>query len=193
VRPLLGVHPNVISLFALVAGCLAGVSFWLAHRSELFFLTAAVLMAVSGLADAVDGIVAREAGRASRFGDFLDHFFDRLVEVAILGGLAVAPGATTWLGMAVLLLVLLNSYLGTQIHASFGSRDYTGLGKAQLFVGLVVMAVFLAWRPDAALAALGGTVSAVDLFLVAAGTMTVVAMTQRLVLAWRLDRPGEPQ
>jgi len=165
----------------------------LAHRSELFFLTAAVLMAVSGLADAVDGIVAREAGRASRFGDFLDHFFDRLVEVAILGGLAVAPGATTWLGMAVLLLVLLNSYLGTQIHASFGSRDYTGLGKAQLFVGLVVMAVFLAWRPDAALAALGGTVSAVDLFLVAAGTMTVVAMTQRLVLAWRLDRPGEPQ
>jgi archaetidylinositol phosphate synthase len=185
-RPLLGLHPNTISVLALLAGFACGASFWAASVSRWFYLLAAVLIAVSGLLDCFDGIVARETGRSSAFGDFLDHFFDRLVNMASFAGLAFSPNASTSLGLSVAILVLLNSYLGTQIHASFGARDYSGLGKAQLFVALIVGAVVLCFVPDAGFN-LGRRVSLVDALFVVIAAATLHAMWHRTRLALRLS------
>lgn len=186
--PLAGVDPNAITVFAAVTGCTAGVAYALTDRSPALFLVGAALVLVSGFADALDGLVARQQHRTTVLGDFLDHFFDRVVEIAVMVGLAVSRGATPALGMAATLAVVLNSYLGTQIHASFGRRDYTGLGKGQFVAGLVVGSVILAVVPDIGIEVGGLWLSGVDLLLAAIGVLAVQAMMHRLRLALVLAR-----
>ena len=118
-----GVNPDVVTVTAALVGCMAGAAYASAGVGSWLYLAGGVLVVLSGLLDGLDGVVARLGGRTSRWGDFLDHFLDRVVEIAILAGLAVSPGATTTFGLAVALVVVLNSYLGTQIHASFEKRS----------------------------------------------------------------------
>src|SRR5688572_13539329 len=79
--------PNAISLVALALNATAAV---LLYRRE--FLLAIVFLVVGGLADAFDGIVARVQNKASRFGDFLDHFADRVSDVFLLTGWLLGSG-----------------------------------------------------------------------------------------------------
>jgi len=189
-RRLAGVNPNTITLFSLVTGCLAGLSFWLVHQGSGFYFLGAVLVAVSGIADLLDGTVARLRGAPSPVGDFLDHFFDRIIDTAILFGLAFSPGATPALGLTTLVLILLNSYLGTQIEASFGRRYYCGLGKPVLFIGLVAGAVLLGTFPGSLISWGGVSLSLINLFLIVLGVFTLAALIQRLRLAWQHFGPG---
>ncbi len=48
---------------------------------------AGLVMLVAGLFDALDGAVARESNRMSRFGAFLDSTMDRLSESAVFAGI----------------------------------------------------------------------------------------------------------
>lgn len=190
-RYLAGMSPNTISVLALAAGLAAGACYWATHWSSWFYLAGAALVIISGVGDCFDGIVARETGRETVFGDFLDHFFDRIVNMAIFAGLAFSPNATPALGLAVAILILLNSYLGTQIQASFGSRDYSGLGKAQLFIALVTGSVALFFLPEARFSLAGVDVSLLDALLGVIGLATLQAMVHRVRLAVRLSIPSE--
>lgn len=142
-RILANVAPNAITAVSLVTGCLAGAAFAAARLGTGWYLVGGALVAISGTCDSLDGLVARLSGRTSRTGDFLDHFGDRVINVAIFTGLAFSPGATPVIGLGSLVITQLNSYLGTQIEATFGVRYYGGLGKAELFVGLIVGSVVL--------------------------------------------------
>ena len=77
-----GVNPTAISVASLLAGAAAGASYWMTGLSPAFFFLGGFLVLVSGVADALDGDVARRFGKVSRAGDFIDHFFDRVVETA---------------------------------------------------------------------------------------------------------------
>jgi archaetidylinositol phosphate synthase len=143
-RVLANVAPNAITAVSLVTGCLAGGAFAAARHGAGWYLAGGALVAVSGTCDSLDGLVARMSGRTTRTGDFLDHFGDRVINVAIFTGLAFSPGAIPVVGLGALIIAMLNSYLGTQIEATFGKRYYGGLGKAELFVGLVCGSVILA-------------------------------------------------
>lgn len=180
-------HPNTITFFSLITGCLAGAAYWATDHSPFFYFVGAAMVVISGLADCFDGIVARKYGKTSALGDFLDHFFDRIVNMAILGGLAFSPHASPPLGLAVAILILLNSYLGTQIETSFGARDYTGLGKAQLFVALILVSIGLGVHPDASLTIAGHTWTAINVFFAIISLATLQAMCHRLRLAVRLS------
>lgn len=73
--------PNAISVIALALNVIAAACLY-----ERWFLTAIAFIAAGGLADALDGIVARVHGRATRFGDFLDHCLDRVSDTLIAAG-----------------------------------------------------------------------------------------------------------
>ncbi len=186
-RPLRKLHPNTISVFALVIGILAGVAYWAAKFSPYYYFAAAGLISISGLGDCFDGIVAREYGKESVFGDFLDHFFDRLVNMAIFIGLAFSPGASSAFALLVAIVTLLNSYLGTQIQASFGKRDYSGLGKAQLFIFLVLGSCALGFFPTASVVVRGFDISMINIFLVVIAVSSLHAMAHRVRLAFQLS------
>ena len=186
--PLLGLHPNTISTASLVMGVAAGAAFALARYHQALFLAGAGLVLLSGLADCFDGIVARRTGQTSATGDFLDHVYDRLVDAAVLGGLALAPAANVTLGLWATIMALLNSYLGSQIVASFGRRHYGGLGKGQLFALLVLVAVVLGVQPDLAVEVAGRRVGVLDLFFATVCCGAVVAIAGRIRLGLRLGR-----
>ncbi|MCP4898012.1 MAG: CDP-alcohol phosphatidyltransferase family protein [bacterium] len=185
------VHPNVITWLALLTGCCAGVAYWLTRVDSKFFFLAAVLVIVSGVGDCLDGVMARLHERTSASGDFLDHFFDRLVNIAIVVGMALTPNASLTLGLGVMILVLLNSYLGTQIEASFGKRYYTGMGRAELFIGLIAVTILLGFLPNSALSLAGREMSLVNMFLIIVGFSTMQGILHRFRLAMRLARAQE--
>lgn len=185
-RHLRSVHPNTLTFIGVVTGCLAGVSYALADYGAAFYLWGGSLVGLSGAADSLDGIVARMHGRTSRKGDFMDHFFDRVVNVAIFAGLAFSPGASPILGLVTVIVVMLNSYLGTQIEASFGKRYYGGVGKAELFVGIMVGSVVLTVFQGAAFPVAGHLVSLVDVFFVVMSSSTLLGLIHRFRYALQL-------
>src|SRR5258706_6927898 len=65
--------PNAITLIALFLNIVAGICLAFGARRPALFLVAIVFIAISGIADALDGIVARVQEKSSRFCDFLDH------------------------------------------------------------------------------------------------------------------------
>jgi CDP-diacylglycerol--glycerol-3-phosphate 3-phosphatidyltransferase len=86
----LGVSPNGVTLTALalnVAGAAAIAG------GALGRIGAGLLILGAGFLDAIDGAVARAAGRETAFGAVLDAFVDRVAEGALLLGLLVAAEA----------------------------------------------------------------------------------------------------
>lgn len=187
-RAMAGVRPEAITATAVATGCLAGAAFWMTHWSPRFFFVGAALGLLSGVLDSLDGMVARLTGRSGPAGDFLDHFGDRVVEVVALGGLAFSPYASTELGLAITIVTLLNSYIGTQVESSFGHRPYSGPGKAEYVIASTVATVSLGIFPDAAVPMDGRELPLLDVLFMALGVVTSYGILYRMRLAMRLAR-----
>ena len=93
-RPLavLRVPPDVVTAFGAVVCALA---VYLASLGERWVVGAAVVVALSGLADNLDGAVAVMTGRTSRWGFVLDSVVDRVCDALYLVALWVV-GAPAW-------------------------------------------------------------------------------------------------
>jgi len=125
--------PNAITIVALLLNL--GAAYLLYRR---FFLIAMVLLIVGGVADAFDGIVAREQNKSSRFGDFLDHVCDRISDTLLITGWLLGNGVLLPLAIASIIAVMLNGYIGTQIEATWGTRSYDSMGRGEFVLALVV-------------------------------------------------------
>ena len=79
-----GLTPDFYNYVGLALGLASGV-FIAFGRLEL----GGWAIALSGVADILDGRIARETRIASDFGDFIDSTFDRFVEVAVFLGFAI--------------------------------------------------------------------------------------------------------
>ena len=134
-RCLGGIHPIVITCIALVTGVLAGLAFFFTNYDHGFYLAAGLFVTISGVADSLDGIVARMYGRTTKTGDFLDHFCDRITELAIFIGLSFSLNTEPILGLLVTVFWMLHSYVGAQIKASFSEKYHGWAGKAEGLCG----------------------------------------------------------
>lgn len=127
------VNPDALSFAGFLAAAGAGIAFFLGGAWSLFL--GLVLLVANACLDALDGKVAKLAGKASLRGDFLDHVLDRYADVFILGGIAFSAYCDLWVGTLALLGVLLTSYMGTQAQAVGQGRRYAGiLGRADRLV-----------------------------------------------------------
>jgi phosphatidylglycerophosphate synthase len=125
--------PNTITLFALLLNATAAVLLY-----AQFFLAAIPLVIVAGIADAFDGIVARVQSKESRYGDFLDHVADRVSDLILVSGWLIGSGVRIELTMLALISSMLNGYIGTQIEATWGRRDYDSIGRGEFVLALIV-------------------------------------------------------
>src|SRR5436190_12736076 len=82
------IHPNVLTFLGLVIN---GVAAWLLAVGR--FRLAGVVIIGAGLFDMVDGRVARETNRVTRFGGFFDSVLDRYSDLALLVGMLVWYGS----------------------------------------------------------------------------------------------------
>src|SRR5947208_5127235 len=82
------IHPNVLTFLGLVINIVAAFLFAAGN-----FRAAGLVVIGAGLFDMVDGRVARETNRVTRFGGFFDSVLDRYSDLALLVGLLVWYGS----------------------------------------------------------------------------------------------------
>lgn len=128
--------PNAITLLALAINIAAAA---LLYRR--LFLVAMAMLIVGALLDAFDGIVARVQQKTSRFGDFLDHFADRVSDVLLLTGWLLGNAVRGEIALTGVIAVLLNGYIGTQLEATWHERNYETVGRAEFVIALTVFPI----------------------------------------------------
>lgn len=84
-----GLTPNRITLIGVILAFLSAVAYANWRYNEFFLLLAIVLLLLSGLCDAMDGVVARLYGQTTVFGGFLDSLLDRYADAAVYVGIIV--------------------------------------------------------------------------------------------------------
>jgi len=136
-----GVHPDTLTGLAVAVSLLGGLALLLSSRSPGLLLLVPPLALLRIALNALDGLVASEVGLAPPWGAVLNELGDRLSDVALFGGLALARPQLAPLGAAALLATLLASHLGVLSQAAGGPRQYGGvLGKADRVLLLALAA-----------------------------------------------------
>ena len=135
--------PMGISLVSLITAIAAGYSFYMADLDEKHWLLIGALMVfLTAVFDALDGIVARTREIASRRGDLVDHTLDRVADIIIVGGIALGSLVDITLGFAAIIGILMLSYMGTQAQAVGAGREYAGLlGRADRLIVLILVPI----------------------------------------------------
>ncbi|MDP6905977.1 MAG: CDP-alcohol phosphatidyltransferase family protein [Candidatus Thalassarchaeaceae archaeon] len=149
-----GIDPAVLTWISVI---FAGLCCWLLATSSrdengaLQLVGALVMLCIAAELDALDGAVARTHGKVSKYGDWLDHTIDRLVDLGLLIsiGLNAEWIGLGWLGWAAATMTLLGSYMGTQAQSVGLGRNYGGFSRADrlltTFIGTLVAAIQAYW------------------------------------------------
>ncbi|NLL94263.1 MAG: CDP-alcohol phosphatidyltransferase family protein [Thermoplasmatales archaeon] len=195
-RRMIDVNPNHVSWAALIVAFVSGALLYLSFDNHWLLIAASVAVLVSGYFDALDGKIAKMAGKASRRGDYLDHVFDRFADVFMIGGVAVSAWCDPYLGMLALVGVLLTSYMGTQAQAVGAPRLYAGLlGRADRIVLMTLFPIlqFVALQAGQGSFVLNGlefTVMEIMMgWFALVGNLTAV---QRVIVTWRAMSREDP-
>lgn len=160
-KKIVGVNPNTLTLLGLLISILAAIFF---AMGEVF--AAGSLLLLSGLFDVLDGAVARENGRTTRFGGFLDSVCDRFADAAILigamyGGLTAVPPiiiifitkyiidislpftVPDWfIGALAIVGSLMVSYTRARAEAAGGAAS-VGIGERAVRMVILILGAFL--------------------------------------------------
>ena len=136
------IGPMGISFISLLTAIGAGYAFYVANLVENshWLLIGALMVFLTAVFDALDGMVARIRKISSRRGDLVDHTLDRVADIIILGGIALGSLVEITVGFAAIIGVMMLSYMGTQAQAVGAGREYAGLlGRADRLVVLMMV------------------------------------------------------
>ena len=136
--------PMGISLLSLITALTAGYSFYVGDldSNKSYLLLGSLMVFLTAVFDALDGIVARERNLSSKRGDLVDHTLDRVADIIIVGGIALGPLVDITVGFSAIIGILMLSYMGTQAQAVGAGREYAGLlGRADRLVLLAIVTV----------------------------------------------------
>ena len=146
VQSLSWMSPATITWLALPIGILGGLSVYLAPMDDFgasMLLGGGLLISLAMALDGLDGPVARATGKVTRWGDYLDHTFDRLLDAVWIVCISASVFVNDIvLGLAAAWFTLLGSYMGTQAQAVAGTRNYRGFSRADRTI-LSIVAIFL--------------------------------------------------
>lgn len=143
------VTPDALTALGLLTCAIAAACVYFEYRNEiLWFWLGAFLFWGGSLLDVLDGALARQSGRGTPFGAFLDSTTDRVGEAAMLGAIAlvfardgneIALGAT----FAAMTGSFLVSYTRSKAEG-LGLKGDVGLGSRAERVVVIVTGLFLA-------------------------------------------------
>jgi len=181
--------PNAITLLGLLFNVVAAVAILEGPAHPIAFLIAIVLITIAGFADALDGIVARLHSRQSRFGDFLDHVCDRVSDTLLAACWMIANGVREAFLVAALIAIMLNGYIGTQIEATFGERNYEPIGRGEFVLALIVFPIvsFILFTNGWSSIVVGGAAIQEWMTLLLL-LFALIGILQRIAVARRMER-----
>src|SRR5581483_11601432 len=136
------VHPNVLTFIGLLINIWAAFLF-----SYGRFVTAGIVVIGAGLFDMVDGRVARETNRVTRFGGFFDSVLDRYSDLALLVGLLIFYGSINRPSYVVLTAIVMTasvmiSYTRTRAENIIPTCKVGFLERPERIVLLIIGALF---------------------------------------------------
>jgi CDP-diacylglycerol--glycerol-3-phosphate 3-phosphatidyltransferase len=136
------INPNVLTFLGLVINMVAAA--FLAFGQ---FRTAGLVIIFAGLFDMVDGRVARETNRVTRFGAFFDSVLDRYSDLALLVGLLVYYGTINRPSYVVLTAVVMTasvmiSYTRTRAENIIPTCKVGFLERPERIVLVIIGALF---------------------------------------------------
>jgi len=173
-----GVTANQVTVAALVLSCVAGAAVGWQRESRLVLLLLPAWLFLRMALNAIDGMLAREHGQASKLGAVLNEMGDVIADAGLYLPLALRPEfAPIPLVLVVMLgvMVEMGGVVGVQIGAS---RRYDGpLGKSdRAFCFGVLGRVFALVPPSPTLLEIG---SVVLWLMVAGGALTLINRARR--------------
>jgi len=128
VKPLtrLGVTPNQVTALGLAVALVSAWLYaeWGGDRVRLVYGALTILL--SGLLDAIDGVLARGIGKTSRLGGFLDSVADRYSDALVLIGVTAGGLCSVPAGLLALTGSLMVSY--TRSRAEAEGIEMAGVG-----------------------------------------------------------------
>jgi CDP-diacylglycerol---glycerol-3-phosphate 3-phosphatidyltransferase len=139
-------QPNTISALAILFAAGAGACLAFADRWPALLLLTPPLVFLRIACNALDGMVAQARGMATRQGELVNEFSDRVNDALVFGGLALSSLVEPSLALGALAVAFAVSYLGILPKAAGGSRVYTGpFGKADrmLLLGLACVLAYV--------------------------------------------------
>jgi archaetidylinositol phosphate synthase len=141
----LGLTPNFVSFLGLIFAVLSAVTYWHWNLHPFLLILAPLLMLISGFFDALDGVMARLYGEATKFGGFLDSLLDRYADTVILCGIILSGLTEVYLGLIALAGSLLVSYSRARAEATGVKMETVGLAERAERLILLTLASFIAF------------------------------------------------
>jgi phosphatidylglycerophosphate synthase len=179
------VNPNLLT----VVGCL--ISLGAACVFALgWFATGGILLLAGGAFDLVDGVIARAHGISTRFGAFLDSTLDRVVDMALLLGIAMwyavrgEPGHVLLAGYALVATVLV-SYAQARAELVVPGFRVGFLERAERVVILAAGALTGFVVPALWIIAVGSTITVAQRFALAYREMERIDASERAAVRER--------
>jgi CDP-diacylglycerol---glycerol-3-phosphate 3-phosphatidyltransferase len=143
------VTPDALTVLGLSVCAVAAVAVYFEYRNEmLWFWTGAVLFWAGSLLDVLDGALARQSGRGTPFGAFLDSTTDRVGEAVMLGAIALVFARDgNEIALAATFAAMTGSFLVSYTRAkaeALGLKGDVGIGSRAERVTVIVTGLFLA-------------------------------------------------
>ena len=187
------VSSDQLTLVGFAAQVATGVCYAFAARDRRMLLAAIVCLAVNWFGDSLDGTLARVRQRQRpRYGFYVDHIFDSIGSVAMMGGLALSGYMHPVIAIGLLiafLLLSIQSYLATytlgEFHLSFW---HFGPTELRILLAIGNLALFRwAWviYGHYRLFDVGGAIG-----LVGMAAMLIVVTLKNTVRLYREERLG---
>ena len=136
-RPLVGAlhRAGVTANQVTVAACVVSVALgaWLAWNAQAVaaFVLVPVWLAIRMALNAIDGMLAREFGQASRLGAYLNELGDVIADSALYLPFALLAGSSPWLVWTIIALAIVSELAGVLGLGFGGGRRYDGpMGKS---------------------------------------------------------------
>jgi CDP-diacylglycerol--glycerol-3-phosphate 3-phosphatidyltransferase len=176
-----GIPPDAVT----VAGTLGVVAAAVLLAARGHIVVATFVITACALLDVLDGVMARIAGRSSRFGALLDSTCDRVADAAVFGALVYWLSVTGRHVTAVAaLLALVLGFVVSYVKArAEGLGLGANVGLAERFERLVLVGL-------GGLAYGVGVPYALDVALWLVVALSALTVGQRMVHVYRLDRSG---
>jgi CDP-diacylglycerol---glycerol-3-phosphate 3-phosphatidyltransferase len=151
-----GIHPHVLTVAGFVVSLLAGILY--AGGS---FFWGACLLVLAGICDTLDGQIARQTNKQSRFGAFFDSTLDRYSDLFPFAGLAYyfsggrgfagsTPSDPSPLTVLVIIMTIAGSFMVSYTRArseGLGVECRKGIMQRPERITLLIIGSFLGALP----------------------------------------------
>ena len=125
-----GVHPDTVSYSSIAAAAAGGLLFALSGQVPWLLLVAPLPCYLRLWLNMLDGMVALASGKASKRGEVVNELPDRLSDIAVFGGVALAGPWVSANGVWALwaaIAAVMTAYVGVTGQAVGVGRQYGGV------------------------------------------------------------------